>query len=1682
MPDTVKKPRKRNRVPISCVICRRRKVKCDKQKPQCQNCIKNNVQHLCHYLEPVWAQPLPNELEHNGYVAPDNHTQTDDNSDVKPQLSHSNSAGNTTTNSAPSDVEKQLLELQEKVKTLQSENSDLKKKIAATPSVSRATSPVALNNSNTSSLPAIKTGVTTNDDYLDAIFNSNILFIAQKSNQYNIPITYQISVFSWMFMVKNDLYLNDLWMKILKLRQHYEYYYSSKGSMDKNMISHYRNYNSKIKSSASLKKAKVIPQDKTFEHTSKLKKFLEKSLILSHQGQGPNHTQGEQQKVSRKPSNAEIEFNAPTETQLNNSMPNICPVTGVIGVCPMGNSSGQVQANAVKSSGPVVKMEQDVNADDDTDAISTPGGSIENDKLTPSQTPIPTHSATPDLKRKLSKKSSRPIKFAKCPVLNPNNSSLSTMSALNSPAVSSKRVPQHTSIHSHLNPHDDTYSDNDDILDDHKVCPLMVGDAKALFKEKLTKMNISAIRDSYTSTPSPIGSSTRKRIVSNSPMKAKGSSLIPSGPTTPMSEIKPQDTEKLTNYVPIAMKPERSANNSRQNSIKRNNNGNDGSGSRSAPPTAGGDFNTNSRTGAGAGSNVPFPSFTTGPTSANVNMPKGKRVKSISPFGIKLLNYNNTKQIIAVIEQYLPSKKVVGLLIDRFFDKLYIYMPYVDEESFRTRVAAILNNGNNSTASTPGNEFNFNNQKIRLSNIGTQYCDEFLTLCLILVIIRLSWLSLPAKPLDAQGQGQTQQFTQNEMLLMKPENFISFVLVDLVKEIFSSAKIMTKPSVIIFQVGLFLKIYSTVSPEDGFDTDDSYTKNSAYNPSSGAAAATDPGTPNSTASNSNDLSGDLSNESPNMNSPNFISMLVQLARTIGLNRDPLNFKNFYSTATDDKVTVGKLFRRRHLWRKLWYGLLFLTIEANLSLGDYRKGLPIELDMDPTLGNIVNTTWDCRLPGGIEQGVLEKTFQNSKCLQRELCAVQIFRESIASYRWVYQGMKLLFAVDKPPKTLDLENVIFKLNEIICEGSKFGFGIDLIMGDKEIVNPFRARNSAVWVKKYTKQIKVMRLKVHLIVKNMIFSLNYLLFLNHEQKLSRLLGQKNSSIEKIKKQRAYIEFFFESALLSSIENFKLFVQFMDDSKTVFPNCSTELMIYPFLMILNHRSHEFLISLILRIQQSSPVIIEILKKNNIDPAELQKRLFTYLETFILRLDMLTKDYYYAWVLRRLVKFFYNLLTNSQKFFRLNFKKINAVQKRSENPVAEDVDGDNHHEKANTDSASKDASHNAFSKSNAEKSAFEIAFGTSKLPPVTDFQHDDRREINFNPTMSNSEALVQGSLMDMNNMNINGMGGMGLDTNFSPDSNISSSGLGLISLQNMNLNSVGGGIANMDFNSLNVMGTSRGDSPAGSILQGMQADMHGEIIRTPSGASEVNMNTNGLMGAMSGLARNSSSAAVGNNNHGILQGLDHGRRVSTNGLGSGGMYSLPHRDSISDDLNEIFDDQFLNEIGGFGADNADNTNMLGLNRGLSMNGVTTYGSIDDGSRIKVPYMQNNNVGPNGNGMESNLNKVAVMNGVSSSSLFNNIFSNQLNNDLNNVNTYPSYKSEMFNSLNEIDFTNVDLLAPTDNMTYQMSPEMHQHQQQQNLNALQQIHRQQTQQPHLQGNNRKNSQGGDSNLGNWNFF
>lgn len=551
----------------------------------------------------------------------------------------------------------------------------------------------------------------------------------------------------------------------------------------------------------------------------------------------------------------------------------------------------------------------------------------------------------------------------------------------------------------------------------------------------------------------------------------------------------------------------------------------------------------------------------------------------------KSAKVSSAAETLMFIERQLPGRKVIWLLIDRFFELLYSQLPYIDETSFRSKISRIVGSRTGS-------------KKVTLSHMLREVDEDFLYLCLMLIVIRLSWLTLPINcPVS-----RNMPLSPEEKILIKPENTVSMSLMEAVKEVFTNIKLLSKPCIIILQTGIFLKYYNILSPEDGFDIDDSY---------------------NSTNGGTND-SGDES-----LNASSFLNMLISMAKIMGLHRDPLVFKNFSPEGAE--VT---LFRKRHLWRKLWYCLISLNIITNISLGDYAKSLMVELN------DTHHKYWDCHLPGSVESEMIAKSFQGES-FDRELLVIDQFDHEFKISSIIHHSMKILLNVQQSPSKEDVDQVIGELSAIATDSeetrhSKVGINVNALLvsfGDAKD----KTRNGLL--------SRIFKLKLFLMVKTLLFVLNYIMLLNFEKKLQDDPGNLDFKF--------LVNTYFEKTLLLAIDNYNIFNLFFENCSSIFPNSGAELILYPFLMTSNHRSMQFLISLVLRLQRGCPYVAQALGVHGIDKEDLLKRLFGYIGVFLQKLDLLTKSYYYAWRLKKLIKFFYNVLVNSSKIFGIDYDNL---------------------------------------------------------------------------------------------------------------------------------------------------------------------------------------------------------------------------------------------------------------------------------------------------------------------------------------------------------------------------------------------------------------------------------------------
>ncbi|KAI0461907.1 hypothetical protein LJB42_004511 [Komagataella kurtzmanii] len=1070
--ERIKLKRKRNRVPVSCTICRRRKVKCDKKKPICTNCKKNGVPHLCYYLEPSWAKPLVNsELLSMG-----GHPEQLTSAQTVPASIIVNTPSNTLDHNQSDSIQKD-----EEVRQLRQRVQDLEKLL-----MEKGDTGAQIHRNADGSLPDDR-------EVVNLIANSDILYTTRHEQKFMFPLIYKINIFSWLFITKTDAYLNDLWQKIFNLRRHYEYYYNNHTVADASLAS-LGSLSTPLKNSLSSGSNFQEPNTLAVDFTSGLSNSSKRPFEHMDQSNQSDFKETEIKKEVLSSDRTISQTTTPSSNDSSSGAPptSMCPVTGEIGQCPVSGN-----------------MEKDVVNMKEVNLLSGNTG--------------------------------------KCPV-----------------------IPTSESVFPNLSSEEDK--------NEPRVCPLMIGDARSLFREKLSKLN-----DTNLAKRALVASAYNSPMLdsTNTAMNNNPGSVQMKKSSSDESKISPSNTPSPSVYQsPLTLTPMQ---------LDTSQDDDKWSGGNTGCPVLGCDMNSKK------------------PKSSK------KKIKTFTITSVKHLNYSNTKQAINIIEKNIPPRKVCWLLVDRFFDLLYLQFPCIDEVSFRKKVASIIGPKDGST------------NKIRLSSLGSNYNEDFMTVCLLILLIRLSWLSLPIN----LARKYDRPLTNEEKIMSKPENLVPMVLVDLIKEIFTNTKMFGKPSIVILQVGIFLKCYNIFSPEDGFDLDDSYNTSSA-----------------------SDATGDITSESLNLNSINFLSSLVTLANTIGINRDPLFYRNFQSTCSNDSQANINLFRKRHLWRKLWFTLISLNVVTNISLGDYSKMLAINLDMDPVMGT-QNKSWDCKLPGEVESELLSEAFSDPALLERELKVVTNYKLEYEVNYTIFQGMDLLINHSKVPSKENVDLVLGKLNVIVKRDERYT-GIPTPWDMK--TEPFLifyedSSNSS----KLDIVVRIFKFRLFLTAKILLFVINYIMFINYEKELQ------SCPEEKIATYQGYFNRYFEDTLLLAIEDYKLFGDFFDNSAKYFPNHGGELMLYPFLMILNHRSNQFLISIILRLQQDSEPTIQLVNHNGIARDDLLMRLFQYLKNFLEKLDQLTKNYYYAWRLKKLIRFFYNVLVNSNRLFSINFDNLNSgIERKS--------------------------------------------------------------------------------------------------------------------------------------------------------------------------------------------------------------------------------------------------------------------------------------------------------------------------------------------------------------------------------------------------------------------------------------
>lgn len=245
----------------------------------------------------------------------------------------------------------------------------------------------------------------------------------------------------------------------------------------------------------------------------------------------------------------------------------------------------------------------------------------------------------------------------------------------------------------------------------------------------------------------------------------------------------------------------------------------------------------------------------------------GLHLKNL-PLGLTFNDPNSDKQNVGHEERLLgilPLKRIVWSHINRFFGILYPFFPYLDEQLFRERISRIFE-------PNPYEDAKATSIKIT-AQTDTAYIG---ILCLLL---RLSYLSLISN--DNKSNQEIIELETNDTKLMETQMLllcpIGIEFVDFAKTCLNLYQVGNRSNLIVLQLMVFTRIYMEQSPEDAEGpARDMYQVNNG--------------------------------------------VLLQLANTLGLNRDP----SMIETLSDAKVN--------NIRRKLWTFIQFRDVVNAVKFG------------------------------------------------------------------------------------------------------------------------------------------------------------------------------------------------------------------------------------------------------------------------------------------------------------------------------------------------------------------------------------------------------------------------------------------------------------------------------------------------------------------------------------------------------------------------------------------------------------------------------------------------------------------------------------------------------------------------------------------------------------------------------
>lgn len=232
--------------------------------------------------------------------------------------------------------------------------------------------------------------------------------------------------------------------------------------------------------------------------------------------------------------------------------------------------------------------------------------------------------------------------------------------------------------------------------------------------------------------------------------------------------------------------------------------------------------------------------------------------------------FDNDLHLVEKIKLILPKKRVFWLLIDKYFGNLYAFIPFLDETSFKGDLAKIF--GPVDLSDEP------------FSQVKVEKKLDLATVAIALIVLRMTCLSLFSNrscvnDLFIQNDWKGENFKNAKEMKYLMINSINVSVIEVAQLCIESFQLSRKTNLTIFQSVLYMRLYHAFAPEDGDNLDGGDSQVST-------------------------------------------ALLIQMAYSLGLNREPLLFPDIF---TDPKIN--------NLTRKIWHFLVRSDLFHSFSIGN-----------------------------------------------------------------------------------------------------------------------------------------------------------------------------------------------------------------------------------------------------------------------------------------------------------------------------------------------------------------------------------------------------------------------------------------------------------------------------------------------------------------------------------------------------------------------------------------------------------------------------------------------------------------------------------------------------------------------------------------------------------------------------